>query len=329
MDIFDSELIDGNVFIFSRYEPNALLDYLSVLYLDFNYTHKGGVLSFNEYGLLDIPNRKIKSDNYISAIPEEYVGGNQIRDELAIRHLFTLSKKKQSYKITDYGKNLYMWIGKTNFSDMKDLLDFCQKWGLPTGDNIEKELPLDENSDRSIALLISDLSNLRKALNEYKNIFDQFIKVFIEEDLHWYVDVHPEGIFWKDDGKRTAGDIEEFKKMVDDDKEKFKLYLEHVKRRITYELEKHLTFEVQLRLNNVTKKSQIYISFNDLIEISYYYLGNAIQERAEVRKCEYCDNYFEVTDNRQRFCPPPPTHKRSICETAYNNKKKREQVKNN
>ena len=38
MDIFDSELIDGNVFIFSRYEQNALLDYLSVLYLDFNYT---------------------------------------------------------------------------------------------------------------------------------------------------------------------------------------------------------------------------------------------------------------------------------------------------
>ena len=220
-----------------------------------------------------------------------------------------------------------MWIGKTDFSDAKELLDFCQKWGLPSGDNVEKKLALDKSSDRSIALLISDLNVLRQSLNEYKNIFDQFIKVFIEEDLHWYVDVHPEEIFWKNRGERTAGDVEEFKKMVDDDEEKFKLYLDHVKRYITYELEKHLTFEVQLRFNDITQKSQIYICFNDLIEISYYYLGNAIQERAEVRKCEYCNHYFEVTDNRQRFCPPPPTHKRSICETAYNNKRKREQAK--
>lgn len=328
MDLFDEEFIDGEILLFSRYGIDDLEEYLDLWKLDFNFTNTSEVITFNDFGIIDVKGKKVYSDHYVSALPEKYEGGNAIKDSLGITNLYRMNSKVGSYKITEYGKTLYIWMGKTDFHEDKELVDFCSKWGIPCGKNLDNRMYV---KNRSITVLAADIDlEIIPLVNSFKDIFNAYIKVFIENDIDWYIENRPDKMLWRIHRIRsvTEEDIEEYKKSIHASIENYEFAIEKAKEYITEDLEENLSFEVQLRLNDSNKKSQIYVNFKNLVEVCFYYLGKAILEKADLRKCEYCNHYFEVTDNRQRFCPPPPTHKRSICETAYNNRRKREMKKN-
>lgn len=326
MDLFDEEFIDGEIFLFSRYGTNNLEEYLDKWKLDFNHTETPGSITIgDEFGIVDIAKKKVYSDNYVAALPEPYEGGNDIKDELGIKHLYRTNSKVGSYKITDYGKTLYIWMGKTDFYDDAALIDFCLKWGIPCGYNFEDRL---HTKDRSLAFITSDIDlELIPLVNSFKSVFDAYTKVIIEEDLDWCIEHRPHKMLRLTEF--TEEDVSELIELIHGNPEEYERALRMAKWDVADDLEANLSFEVQLRMNGSSSKSQIYVNFKNLVEICFYYLGKAFFEKAELRKCEYCNHYFEVTDNRQRFCPPPPTHKRSICETAYNNRRKRELKKSN
>jgi hypothetical protein len=67
--------------------------------------------------------------------------------------------------------------------------------------------------------------------------------------------------------------------------------------------------------------------FNDLFEVAYFQLRQAIFNDMAVKTCEHCGYPFEVTHERQRFCHPLKGRKRSTCENTYNQRIKRQRQK--
>jgi hypothetical protein len=55
------------------------------------------------------------------------------------------------------------------------------------------------------------------------------------------------------------------------------------------------------------------LRFYGFIEVIYWLLADRAAKESGVRGCEYCGAQFVVTDERQRFCPPPPGIKQSPC----------------
>jgi hypothetical protein len=62
------------------------------------------------------------------------------------------------------------------------------------------------------------------------------------------------------------------------------------------------------------------IEADSLFDIAYFQMMRALTNNAKMKKCEFCGHEFEVTHEKQRFCPPLPNRKRSSCEMAYNNR---------
>lgn len=69
------------------------------------------------------------------------------------------------------------------------------------------------------------------------------------------------------------------------------------------------------------------VHFNDLFEVAYYQLYQAIYNDSEFKRCEFCGSLFEVMHKGRRFCPPLPDRKRSTCENTYNRRKQRQKQK--
>jgi hypothetical protein len=67
--------------------------------------------------------------------------------------------------------------------------------------------------------------------------------------------------------------------------------------------------------------------FEDLFEVAFFQLRQAIFNEMDVKTCEHCGFPFEVTHERQRFCPPLFGRKRSTCENTYNQRIKRQRQK--
>lgn len=65
------------------------------------------------------------------------------------------------------------------------------------------------------------------------------------------------------------------------------------------------------------------IMFNDLLEVAYFQLSQAVHNHKEFRKCLNCNHLFEITHEGRKFCPPLPGRKRSTCENSYNQRLKR------
>jgi len=64
-------------------------------------------------------------------------------------------------------------------------------------------------------------------------------------------------------------------------------------------------------------------SVTDLVEFIWLYVGDAALGRYEVRRCAECGAFFLVTDNRQRYCPPPTRGGKSRCLTRRQMREKR------
>ncbi|MBY0005741.1 hypothetical protein H7K05_10430 [Priestia aryabhattai] len=65
------------------------------------------------------------------------------------------------------------------------------------------------------------------------------------------------------------------------------------------------------------------IAFNNLIEVAYYQLSRAMTNNTDLRACEKCGAFFEVTHGSRKYCPPLLGTKRSTCENSNSQKAKR------
>lgn len=71
------------------------------------------------------------------------------------------------------------------------------------------------------------------------------------------------------------------------------------------------------------------IAFNNLIEVAYYQLSKAITNNTELKACEKCGAFFEVTHGARKYCPPLLGTKRSTCENSNSQRAKRMRKKKN
>ncbi|WP_453992382.1 hypothetical protein [Bacillus nitroreducens] len=69
------------------------------------------------------------------------------------------------------------------------------------------------------------------------------------------------------------------------------------------------------------------VRFDDLLEVAFFQLSEAVTHRVKFRRCAHCRSLFEVTHEGRKFCPPLPGRKRSTCENTYNQRLKRERLK--
>lgn len=69
------------------------------------------------------------------------------------------------------------------------------------------------------------------------------------------------------------------------------------------------------------------IRFRTLLETAYFQLTRAILEKATLRRCNECNEVFEVTHESQKFCPPKLGRKRSTCENTHKVRKSRQKQK--
>lgn len=66
------------------------------------------------------------------------------------------------------------------------------------------------------------------------------------------------------------------------------------------------------------------VRFNNLLETSYFQLTRAILRKSTLRRCNECNEVFEVTHELQKFCPPKMGRKRSTCENTHKVRKSRQ-----
>ncbi|MFU1991981.1 DUF6076 domain-containing protein [Priestia megaterium] len=65
------------------------------------------------------------------------------------------------------------------------------------------------------------------------------------------------------------------------------------------------------------------IAFYNLIEVAYYQLSRAMTNNTDLKACENCGAFFEVTHASRKYCPPLLGTKRSTCENNNSQKAKR------
>ena len=57
----------------------------------------------------------------------------------------------------------------------------------------------------------------------------------------------------------------------------------------------------------LSRLSQVYM-FDALVQAVWWHLANLVTGQREIIRCRGCGFYFERTDKRQEFCPPPKEH---------------------
>ncbi|MFB5281823.1 hypothetical protein [Peribacillus sp. Hz7] len=65
------------------------------------------------------------------------------------------------------------------------------------------------------------------------------------------------------------------------------------------------------------------LKFNDLFEVAYYQLKQAVYSEAQISVCLYCNNFFIQDHGNQKFCRPNRHVKESSCRNTYKKRKQR------
>lgn len=100
----------------------------------------------------------------------------------------------------------------------------------------------------------------------------------------------------------------------------FTHYMEYEdKTRIPFDFSHWHNPKLSLKINTKGEIIPTILS-ESMFDIAYFQMLKAISNRVKLRKCTFCGFYFEVSHDKERFCPPLPFHKRSSCEMAYSNR---------
>ncbi|RSL29685.1 hypothetical protein D7Z54_29835 [Salibacterium salarium] len=208
------------------------------------------------------------------------------KDNTTHNHL-RLKQPHGTYDIKTHGKTLYPLLGQIDFYDRKNLMDFVKVWGLPCCiySGMFPYSPFEINN------LIMNLEEFYRKLFYFQKAFSHFHSLI--NSIHEDSDQIIEGVTAQQFFENSLTTEMDFNSIF-----KFKFDIYHNNGLLPYTI------------------------FDNLFEVAYFYLTQAVFNGAEMRVCQYCENLFEVTHQSQRFCPPVPNRKRSSCEMAYNNNTK-------
>jgi hypothetical protein len=272
-----------------------------------------------------------------------------IIDDFPGKHLDSKFKSDNAiYNPLEDTKELYMELNKIDPNDFDSIINFVNIYGLPTGANIEagnKEIKVIhrmkmqefnnklEPLKQIISIWQAIKENNKEDLEKHKKDFQLLATMNQIHDYIAYEDF--EEVAEKISDKNLTHPIvsEEFKVWISVKEQDLRTI---AKAYITQLLNEHASGETKTTLMNLAAERNgktIYkkdiveaISFKDLFEVAYFQVRKAILEN-DIKICEHCGFPFEVTHERQRFCPPRFGRKRSTCENTYNQKLKRQRKK--
>ncbi|WP_066057296.1 hypothetical protein [Robertmurraya korlensis] len=211
----------------------------------------------------------------------------------------SLAKIPKTYNLQD-AHSLYTELAKLDVFDIKSLMRFSKHFGMPSGIEDDRGFDVVLYGD-NIFFPFSSISVLNKKIAIYKHDFEWF-KMIQTKNVPKIRTLLPK-IYTSNNDESV---LDQAKHHVVDLLSRLDAYNPN-----TY-------FEY----SNGTYNQGFW--FDDLFSFAYFQLARALVNDVEVRECDNCGYIFEVTHQRQRFCPPVPNRKRSSCEMAYNNRLKKE-----
>ncbi|WP_175638323.1 hypothetical protein [Metabacillus schmidteae] len=192
---------------------------------------------------------------------------------------------------------LYLEIAKINSDDT--LMKFVQIYGLPLE---HQEIPF----NKEVKATIMDTIPFFKKLSYYKDLlylwFELQNKQNKEGKFPFEPSTHYNSILSSNRGK-SVGTV------------------------ITNVLNEMKTW--QESYEQIENDNTIFhcVRFKNLLETAYFQLTKAILNKATLRRCNECNELFEVTHESQKFCPPKMGRKRSTCENTHKVRKSRQKLK--
>lgn len=189
--------------------------------------------------------------------------------------------------ITEKESNIFTELNKVDPFDDKSVIKFAKCFGLPSGQSNLPRIP-----KYSILFTVISKKFLLIKFIKYKNIFDKFISFKLK--------------------------ISNFKKS---DAETLMKDLQH---ELETQLNSNISFKVVQDEENGLKKI---IFFKDFFHLAYNQITDSCSIHTKIKKCEFCNNYFVVTHKSQKFCPALLKQKRSSCEIAFYNWRKKVEKK--
>lgn len=192
---------------------------------------------------------------------------------------------------------LYLELAKIN-SD-QDLMKFAQIFGLPFGHDMC-------SSDKdSVHVTILDTITFYKNLSYFKNLLQLWFANQNHEEFSSTHSSYLNNITFNSD--ENVGSI------------------------IANVLNEKKTWkETYMHFDNNSSQANLVshcVMFKNLLETAYFQLSRVILNNTTLRRCNECNEIFEVAHESQKFCPPKLGRKRSTCENTHKVRKKRQKQK--
>lgn len=246
--------------------------------------------------------------------------------------LLAISKDGQDskeYNLTD-AIGLFTELDKVIPFDQKSIIDFAKKFGLPYGAYTDSTFKFPDNA---VNVQISNYMELNLKLMEYRYIFDVFQNVVTynpDRAIERTIEEVEANIMLAEEGKYSDQDYvrkHTFEHEINDLKRKTKeQVLQNERGQLTrLILNKDVDDPMDLSLKENGQEFMLKNDFKSLFQFAYFQMMQSLVNNTLFKRCENCNHIFEATNDKMRFCPALPLRKRSSCEMAYNNRKKKAQ----
>lgn len=221
------------------------------------------------------------------------------------------------YRVEVEAKSLFTELAKVNLFDHNDILRFCRYYGLPKG-------IIGEERRAALNFFVTSHLNLTYDFLRYKNTFKIFSVLKDRENstvdfcLDNYISLKRKAeslnVEFIDD-LNTLDFTRTNKHEKDCEVMLSRLLAKIIDDELTEHVDNAFVFHVDKGFIETTKHK-------NLFTIAYEQIKDSLLNNRDLRICDNCRNYFEVTHDKQSFCPPLPLVKRSSCEIAYYKKTK-------
>lgn len=260
-------------------------------------------------------------------------------------------KAKHIYNPLEEAKELYTELNKVNFKDPETLTKFVATYGLPLGEKIEagnkenkvfykmdvfdfikKLVRFTEIMQIWEAIQKNDIEILEKVKNTLyllagKGLIEmsEEYKDYVFKNKVEFTESFSSAIPYSDENFKTWNSVKD-SSLQDIALAYIKLLF---KKQSLGKMDTELVDVPRNKNGKIVMKKTLVdaISFNDLFEVAFYQLRQLISTEQEIRYCEHCEFPFEVTHEKQRFCPSILGKKRSNCENTYNQRIRRQRKK--
>lgn len=254
---------------------------------------------------------KFFSDNmYFKLWLKKYYNIEKVNKDSKIIGRISSNNDDKKWFLLNEAAGLFTELAKVNPFSEKDLLNFIKNFGLPTGYNeIEIGTEIVKNSP-PIMIQFVNYSSLCNSILYYKSLFEIF-KYIVTEDIDSIL--RRDKLLHSDFKKKNFYNSNDKLDILNSEKDYF--YMQLNKQNIlNFKFVRDFTDE---------NESKVILHHENLIDFAFFQMFKALNNNSRFRICQNCNEIFEVTHEKMRFCPPLPFRKRSSCEMAYRNKQRK------